>query len=196
MKKVVPSGAKLVPDQAKLVFSGVIFDTYQWPQTLFDGSQATFEMLKRSDTVVIIPIEKDSALVVENEQPGLNKHVTFPGGQVDSSDESTLAAAQRELLEETGYTYKDYKLIDIRQPYLKIEWFVYTYVAWNIASIGEPHPDPGEKTKARRVSLDQINDYIAKNEGYFREHLDLFRGLKSLDDLTSYPEQSGTLVER
>lgn len=53
MKKVIPDNAVLVPDAAQHVFEGMIFDVYQWPQKLFDGSEHTFEMLKRPDTVVV-----------------------------------------------------------------------------------------------------------------------------------------------
>jgi len=32
MKKTIPADAVLVPDDAKRVFNGMIFDVYQWPQ--------------------------------------------------------------------------------------------------------------------------------------------------------------------
>lgn len=38
-----------IPPNAQRVFSGKIFDVYQWPQPLFDGSIATFEVAKRLD---------------------------------------------------------------------------------------------------------------------------------------------------
>src|SRR5215467_9321922 len=43
MKKLVPEHAILIPEHAERVFQGKIFDVYQWPQKLYDGSTATFE---------------------------------------------------------------------------------------------------------------------------------------------------------
>ena len=55
--RTIPKDAKLVPADADKVFEGVIYDVYHWDQTLYDGSKAKFEMLKRPDTVVIIGID-------------------------------------------------------------------------------------------------------------------------------------------
>ena len=56
MREYIPQKAKLIPKQAECKFRGELFDVYQWPQKLFDGSMSTFEMLKRDDTVVIVGI--------------------------------------------------------------------------------------------------------------------------------------------
>ncbi len=38
MRKYIPDDTILVPRNAELVFSGKVFDVYQWPQELFDGT--------------------------------------------------------------------------------------------------------------------------------------------------------------
>ncbi len=45
-----------IPSHAVKVFSGVIFDVYQWEQELFNGNVSTFEALRRPSTVIIIPV--------------------------------------------------------------------------------------------------------------------------------------------
>ena len=65
MQKVIPETAVLVPSQAEKVFTGQIFDVYQWQQTLFDNSQAMFEMLKRPDTVFTICIVDGRIVIIE-----------------------------------------------------------------------------------------------------------------------------------
>jgi ADP-ribose pyrophosphatase len=45
-----------IPPHASKVFSGIIFDVYQWDQQLFNGKIATFEALTRSSTVIVIPV--------------------------------------------------------------------------------------------------------------------------------------------
>ena len=47
-----------MPEHAKKVFSGVMFDVYQWEQEMYDGSTATFEKLTRPDTAQVIPVTK------------------------------------------------------------------------------------------------------------------------------------------
>src|SRR5664279_401756 len=119
MKKLIPEDSVLVPDQAERVFQGKIFDVYQWPQKLFDGSEYTFEMLKRVDTVSVICVVDGKLLVIDDEQPHLGSRQSFPGGRVDNEDETIEAAAQREILEETGYSFKHWRLIKVSQPYRK-----------------------------------------------------------------------------
>src|SRR5438105_1998877 len=68
VKKVIPSDAVLLPDNAQRVFKGMIFDVYQWPQKLYDGSEHTFEMLKRTDTVSAICLVNDKILMLDDEQ--------------------------------------------------------------------------------------------------------------------------------
>src|SRR6185369_15622192 len=122
MKKVVPERASLIPDNATKAFAGQIFDVYQWPQELFDGTKATFEMLKRPDTVQILAIKDGKVVLVHDEQPGRPVQLHFPGGRVDPEDASWLEAAQRELREETGLSFKNWKMITVKQPIIKIEW--------------------------------------------------------------------------
>ncbi len=45
-----------IPTHAHKVFSGVIFDIYQWDQELFNGKVATFEALRRSSTVMVVAV--------------------------------------------------------------------------------------------------------------------------------------------
>src|SRR3989344_4472803 len=108
MKKLVPKDAVLIPDNAKCVFRGQIFDVYQWPQKMFNDSSDTYEMLKRPDTINAICIANNKVLVIEDSQPNVGSRLSFPGGKVDKEDESTLAATQRELKEETGYEFKNW----------------------------------------------------------------------------------------
>lgn len=49
MKIERPKSKQPIPENAKLVFKGKIFDTYQWEQEMYDGSRVTFEKIKRPD---------------------------------------------------------------------------------------------------------------------------------------------------
>ena len=147
-----------LPEGAKLVFKGKIFEVYNWEQKMFDGSTATFEKLKRPDTVVIIPVIGDKILIIEEEQPcgdGVTSYLDFPAGRADGGDVS-LNEAKRELLEETGYSSDDWELWTSYEPHGKIIWTVWVYIARNCKKIAEPHLDAGEKIKSRLISFDEI----------------------------------------
>lgn len=145
-RRIVPDGAILVPECAHRVFKGEIFDVYQWEQILFDGSHATFEMLKRPDTVKVIAVTDGGEIIMCNEmQPGgITRRQSLPGGRVDQTDISVVAAAQRELAEETGYTFHHWGLLDTVQRERKIDWFVYTFIAWGDGVRVEQRLDSGE----------------------------------------------------
>jgi ADP-ribose pyrophosphatase len=196
MKKVIPEDAVLIPDNATKAFQGMIFDVYQWPQQLFDGSEHTFEMLKRPDTVVVIAVVDDKVLVLDDEQPHFGTQQSFPGGRVDADDDSIQAAAEREVSEETGYGFKHWRLIRVMQPHLKIEWFVYLWLAWDVADKQSPHLDAGEKIKVHELSFDELKKLILNKAGYLGESLALMESIDSLEQLLELPEFAGQTVDR
>ena len=145
-----------IPEKAKLVFKGQIFDVYQWEQEMFDGSKAIFEKLKRPDTVQIIAVTEDKKILVQEEQqPGGDLFFGLPGGRVDE-DEDIEIAAKRELLEETGYEANDMKLIREKRMHGKIDWVIYHFVATGCRKTSEPHLDSGEKIKTMLVNFDEF----------------------------------------
>lgn len=154
----VPDGAVLIPENATKVFTGKIFDVYQWQQEMFDGTFETFEMLKRPDTVLIIAEDDTGQILACNEeQPGgIVRKQHLPAGRVDASDKTILDAAKRELKEETGYSFAEWRLLDVVQPEKKIEWFVYTFIARSEVGIDETQHDAGEKIEVTTVDLEQL----------------------------------------
>jgi len=200
MKKVIPEDSVLVPDGADLAFRGMIFDTYQWQQKLFDGSEHRFEMLKRADTVSVICVVDDKLLVIEDEQPHLGKRQSFPGGRVDDTDDTAETAAKREVREETGYSFKNWRLIKVSQPYRKIEWFVYVFLAWDVDGQQEPVLDPGEKITVEHLGFEEVKDLVAgtgqTGRSYLGESSDIFEAAGNPDGLLKLPEFKGQEVDR
>ncbi len=145
-----------LPQNAKRVFKGVIFDVWQWRQKMFDGSFATFERLSRPDTVNVIAVVGEKIILLYQKQPDWKKSKnTLVGGRVDGN-ESPYQAAKRELLEETGYTSKNWTLWKKINPYNKIVWTVHNFIARDCVKIEEPNPDAGEKLKTRLVSFENF----------------------------------------
>jgi len=157
-----------LPRKSKKAFSGEIFDVYQWPQKLYDGSTATFEKLKRPDTALIIPVLKDKVLLIGEDQPGKHYDYTLIGGRRDKS-ETPLQCAKREFLEETGMMARCWEKLYSYQPLNKIEWTIYYFIARDITKIQAPQLDPGEKIKLKPVSFDQfVKIYLRDlNQGHW-----------------------------
>ena len=151
-----PKALQPIPENADVLFRGKVFDVHQWDQTLFDGSTAKFEKLKRADTVLVLPVTTDKKLVFgQEQQPGTKPLFRTLGGRVEKN-ESPEVAARRELLEETGYTAKDLRLWDAWHPVNKIDWVVYLFVAVGLAKGQSSSLDGGEKISLVEVSIDDV----------------------------------------
>lgn len=172
MKIIRPKSKHPLPKKAKRVFKGIIFDVYQWQQQLFDGSHATFEKLKRPDTVNILPITQDKKIILTKQhQPGHQPFIGSAGGRIDPG-EAPLAAAKRELLEETGYKAKQWILWDVVQPIPKIDWAIYTFIAKQCSKVAQISLDAGEKISLNRVSFPEYIKLVAQ-ESYRDQEISL-----------------------
>jgi 8-oxo-dGTP pyrophosphatase MutT (NUDIX family) len=189
MRKFTPSNAKLVPPSATKVFSGVIFDVYQWQQEMFDGSVETFERLKRPDTVKIIAVKDKKIIVLEEEQPDIGIFYSFSGGRHDAPEEDELQAAKRELLEETGMRFSNWKLISAVQPVMKIDWIVYTFLATDFIDQTNQKLDAGEKVTVTLKTLAEVRDLSHDPKARDLEK-DLFEKLSSVEELINLPDCS------
>jgi ADP-ribose pyrophosphatase len=188
MRKVVPKKSNMVPSEAKCVFMGKIYHVYQWQQKMFDDSFETFEMLKRPDTVKVIAVKGDKIIILEQEQPDSEgEFYDVPGGRHDKQEEDELEAAKRETLEETGMTFRDWKLVRVEQPLAKIEQFIYTFIATGFEKQVEQKLDSGEKIKVIEMTLQEAKDLVGHPRARFlpKEILDKASGI---EDLLKFPE--------
>lgn len=141
-----------IPSESKRVFKGIIFDVYQWEQEMFDGQKATFEMLKRPNSVEVIVTQGDNILVAHESQPTKKDYYALLGGRGDEEEEP-LAAAKRELLEESGLESVDWELYKVYEPVHKIDHQVYIYIARNCKKVADPELDGGEKIELEAVDF-------------------------------------------
>lgn len=144
-----------IPEKAKRVFKGEIFEVYQWEQKMFDGTTSTFEMVKRPDTVQIIATKGDKIFMAQEEQPAHKREYGLLGGRVDEG-EDPVACAKRELLEEAGMASDDWELFKVYEPVVKMQWQVYFYIARNCEKTSEPKLDSGERIEVREVTFEEF----------------------------------------
>lgn len=74
--------------------------------------QGTREYIRHPGAVVILPVFDDGTILLERQfrYPLERVFVEFPAGKIDPG-EASLACAKRELLEETGYTARDWQFV-------------------------------------------------------------------------------------
>ncbi len=168
-----------MPHHAKKVFSGTIFDVYQWEQKLFDGTTDTFERLVRPDSAQVLAIRGDRIILSRQEQPDIGAFISSFGGRIERG-EDPLTAAKRELLEESGMTSDSWSLWMTEKPFSKMEWHVHTFIARNCVKSEEPSLDAGERIEPYEVTFDEFLN-VVRTPG-FRGREIAFAILKRLAD--------------
>ena len=153
-----------IPTQAEKVFSGEIFDTYQWPQTIFNGKTATFEMLNRPDCTAVIPVTSEGKILVSKQkQPNTDYFWGVFGGRMEEG-ETPLENAQRELQEESGYTSSDWHEFGHQDPIQKIDWRVHYFIAKNCVKTDDQNLDGGEIIEVHEVNWEEFVDMCRQDK--------------------------------
>ena len=171
-----------IPRNARRVFKGILWDTYQWRQRMFDGSYTTYETVKRLDKVAIIPTLKGRIMLDVEEQPTYPKTVGIFTGRVERN-EKPLDAAKRELLEETGMESKDWELLTVDEAFkvTSIALNVYTFVARNCRKVANPRLEPGERITTKVVDFKAFLS-LKKSKGidpFMIDYIEKFKRSKS-----------------
>lgn len=189
MRTVIPKNAKLIPKESSRVFKGILFEVYQWQQKMFDGSYKTFEMAKRPDTVVIIAVKDDKIILLDQQQPGAKRYYDLPSGRHDDKNETELEAAKRELLEETGLRFKNWRVVYAYQRNMRIEQFFYLFLAYGLVEQVKPMNDSGEDIKVMELDYDKALSIIdSPSSDILSEERRIIERAGSIEGLLNLPE--------
>ncbi len=159
-----------IPEHAKRVFKGIIYDVYHWEQELFDGSTATFERLKRPDSALVIALQGETVFYIKQDQPDRLGYMSLLGGRIDEG-EDPLDAAKRELLEESGMASDDWDLFNKYSMPGKVDWDIYIYIAKDCKKIAEQKLDAGERVEVCSCHIDEFLTKIVPAENFFELEL-------------------------
>lgn len=116
-------------------------DTVQLP----DGSYSTREYIIHPGAVMIVAQLDDGRLVLERQYryPVQAVMIEFPAGKLDTGEDS-LACARRELIEETGYTARQWAKAGVLHPVISYSTeFIDIWFARDL-NLGARKLDPGE----------------------------------------------------
>lgn len=156
---------KQLPSNAKKVFSGLLYDVFQWEQKMYDGTTATFEKLIRPDSLGILPVLDNGNIIVNyEEQPGRDLEVNMPLGRMESNENNPADAALRELREETGIIPQKLYFVEIKTPKGKVMQNTHYYISKGIKEKLKQNLDSGEKIESREMDLDKYFNLIKNLE--------------------------------
>ena len=128
-------------------------DTVRLP----DGKEATREYVIHPGAVMVVAELPDGRLVLERQfrYPVQSVMVEFPAGKLDPGEDS-LACAQRELHEETGYTARQWARAGVLHPVISYSTeFIDIWIARELTA-GERQLDAGEFLDVFSASADEL----------------------------------------
>ena len=147
---------------SELVYTGDYLKVYRDTVSLPNGASSYREYLKHPGAVMIIPVFDNGDVLVERQYryPMGQVFVEFPAGKKDAG-EAPLETAQRELLEETGYTAQNYTHItDIHNALAYCDEVIHFYIAEDLHDSGQQKLDDNEFVQVMRVPLVELMNWI------------------------------------
>jgi ADP-ribose pyrophosphatase len=122
-----------------------------------DGKEASREYVIHPGAVMVVAELPDGRLVLERQfrYPVQAVMVEFPAGKLDPGEDS-LACARRELLEETGYTARQWARAGVLHPVISYSTeFIDIWFARDLTA-GERQLDAGEFLDVFSASADEL----------------------------------------
>lgn len=138
-------------------FLHVVRDTVRLP----DGATSYREFVLHPGAVVVVALLDDGQVVVERQyrHPVGQVFIEFPAGKIDPG-EDRLACAQRELLEETGYTAREWAHAGVMHPCIGYsDEFIDIWFARGLTR-GERQLDAEEFLEMITATPQQLMDWV------------------------------------
>ena len=143
--------------KSKILYQGRVFGVRQDRVIEPGGIRATRDVVTHSGSVVLLPVfPNGELLLVRQYRHTVSRYLwELVAGRIEPG-EPPLAAARRELLEETGYTAQRFrKLLDVFPTPGFVNERMWIYLAAGLRA-GAAQPDDDERIVCRRFSLAQL----------------------------------------
>jgi ADP-ribose pyrophosphatase len=155
---------------SKLAYKGKVFSVFTDTVEEPGGNINVRDVIRHNGSVVILAVDEsknpnDPEIIFERQYRHAAGQflIELPAGRVEPK-EATLAAAKRELIEETGYRAKRWTLLTkyFASPGFLGEW-MQIYLARDIRD-GAATPEPDENIEVFRLLLSEALALIAANK--------------------------------
>jgi len=167
-KPKVSLKAKLV--SSKLAYKGKVFNVYTDTVIEPGGNKNVRDVIRHNGSVVILAVDdsqnaKDPYIILERQYRHAAGQflIELPAGRIEPG-EAPLAAAKREMIEETGFRAKRWTLLTkyFASPGFLGEW-MQIYLARDIRE-GLAQPEPDEHIEIHRLLLSEAMHLVATNQ--------------------------------
>ena len=160
-KAAPPETAEVLSSVLK--FEGPLFNVYTDHIIEPNGVESHRDIIRHNGSVVILAVDdsksKSDPLIVMERQ---YRHAAgqylweLPAGKIDDADESRLAAAKRELIEETGYRARKWSPLVryFASPGFLGEW-MQIFLAEGL-TLGDAEPEEDERIDLYLISLSEV----------------------------------------
>jgi ADP-ribose diphosphatase len=146
------------------VYRTPIFDLHRRRSQHPHRGDRDFFVLEAPHWVNIIPITRSREVVmVRQYRHGIGAFtLEIPGGMMDPGESEPMAAARREMLEETGYDSADIVDLGRVHPNPAIQPnYCYFFAARGVRKVRKPQLDATEETEVVLVPMTRIKELIA-----------------------------------
>ena len=148
------------------IFDGKILHVFEDAVQLPNGETASREVVRHVGAVCVIPVFENGDVLMERQfrYPVSRVVLEIPAGKLNSKQENHLQAAQRELLEETGCTAKQWQSIGYFHPacaYCDEE--IEMFLARDL-SFSEQKLDEDEFLNVERIALRELAEMVMRGE--------------------------------
>lgn len=150
------------------LFDGIVVHLERDRVRLPSGHEGVREVIRHVGAVCVIPVDADGNVLMERQfrYPHAKVLWEIPAGKLDSKAEDPLAAAKRELYEETGYTAETFTLLgELYTTPAFVDEVIHMYLAEGLSRADtEQHLDEDEFLTVESIHIDTLCDMVMRGE--------------------------------
>jgi len=133
-----------------------------------DGTLVTpYYVMEYPDWACAVALTEDKQVVlVRQYRHAIGRSIMeLPGGVIDKTDASPLEGVRRELMEETGYAFRNIEPLGVisANPSTNNN-LMHLFLATGGVKVGEQHLDENEDIEVHLVSIPQLKEMLRRNE--------------------------------
>ncbi|TSA50968.1 MAG: NUDIX hydrolase [Nitrosomonadales bacterium] len=153
------------PISSETVFHGNLLHVKRDAVRLPNGGETAREYIVHPGAVLVVPLLDDGRLVFERQfrYPLGRAFIEFPAGKIDPNEDA-LATGQRELLEETGYTAREWRYLAVLHPCIGYsDEIIHVYLATGLQA-GDHGRDHDESLEVFTLTLEDAMEAMRRGE--------------------------------